>query len=418
MYSYPFCDIVYYINGGYMKKIGKIILALVLTAGVGFTGYVVGLNRDSNATNKSEDQAHIEDMHMLKSLIDNNFLFDYKEEDLYEGSLKGMFANLGDPYTQYYSKDEFSKLMETLDGRYKGIGVLVQASKEGFIKVVQVFDGSPASEAGLKEGDYIIKVEGKEYSADQMEEAVAIMKGEEDTNVKITVRRMEEDGKNFKDIDMEVARRDVKVDTIDESLMEIRDKKIGYIHIKSFDDVTGEDFEASYKKLKDAGMEGLVLDLRNNPGGSLDVCPDIADKFLDKGVIVTTEDKNGEVITEESDEDKDDIPMTVLVNENSASASEILSGALKDRDRAKIIGKNTFGKGIVQKLFPLEDGSGAKITISEYHTPSGAKINKVGVEPDIEVENSEEGLEISKDNLSKDDQFKKALQVLLDQMGE
>ncbi|WP_306485149.1 S41 family peptidase [Anaerococcus sp.] len=401
-----------------MKKIGKIILALVLTAGVGFTGYVVGLNRDSNATNKSEDQAHIEDMHMLKSLIDNNFLFDYKEEDLYEGSLKGMFANLGDPYTQYYSKDEFSKLMETLDGRYKGIGVLVQASKEGFIKVVQVFDGSPASEAGIKEGDYIIKVEGKEYSADQMEEAVAIMKGEEDTNVKITVRRMKEDGKNFEDIDMDVARRDVKVDTIDESLLGIRDKKIGYIHIKSFDDVTGEDFEDSYKKLKEAGMEGLVLDLRNNPGGSLDVCLDIADKFLDKGVIVTTEDKNGEVITEESDEEKDDIPMTVLVNENSASASEILSGALKDRDRAKIIGKKTFGKGIVQKLFPLEDGSGAKITISEYHTPSGAKINKVGVEPDIEVENSEEGLEISKDNLSKDDQFKKALQVLLDQMGE
>lgn len=401
-----------------MKKFGKVILALVLTAGVGFTGYVVGLNRDLNATNKSEDQAHIEDMHMLKSLLDKNFLFDYDEKDLYEGSLKGMFANLGDPYTQYYSKDEFSKLMETLDGRYKGIGVLVQASKEGFIKIVQVFDGSPASEAGLKEGDYIIKVEGKEYSADQMEEAVAIMKGEEDTNVKITVRRMEEDGKNFKDIDMEVARRDVKVDTIDESLMEIRGKKIGYIHIKSFDDVTGEDFEASYKKLKEAGMQGLVLDLRNNPGGSLDVCLDIADKFLDKGVIVTTEDKNGEVITEESDEEKDDIPITVLVNENSASASEILSGALKDRDRAKIIGKKTFGKGIVQKLFPLDDGSGAKITISEYHTPSGAKINKVGVEPDIEVENTEEGLEISKKNFSKDDQFKKALQVLLEQIGE
>lgn len=401
-----------------MKKFGKVILALVLTAGVGFTGYIVGLNRDLNATNKSEDQAHIEDMHMLESLLDNNFLFDYEKEDLYEGSLKGMFANLGDPYTQYYSKDEFSKLMENLDGRYKGIGVLVQASKEGFIKVVQVFDGSPASEAGLKEGDYIIKVEGKEYSADQMEEAVAIMKGEEDTNVKITVRRMEEDGKNFEDIDMDVARRDVKVDTIDESLMEVRDKKIGYIHIKSFDDVTGEDFEDSYKKLKDAGMEGLVLDLRNNPGGSLDVCLDIADKFLDKGVIVTTEDKNGEVITEESDEGKDDIPMTVLVNENSASASEILSGALKDRDRAKIIGKKTFGKGIVQKLFPLDDGSGAKITISEYHTPSGAKINKVGVEPDVEVENTEEALEISKKNFSKDDQFKKALQVLLDQMGE
>lgn len=400
-----------------MKKLGKIFLALALSAGLAFTGYIVGLNHPStNGQITKTDQAHLEDMHMLRDLLDKNFLFDYKEKDLYEGSLKGMFANLGDPYTQYYTADEFKKLMETLDGRYKGIGVLVQASKEGFIKVVQVFDDSPAAEAGLKAGDYIIKVEGKEYSADQMEDAVAVMKGEEDTDVKITIRRMEKDGKNFKDIDLKVARRDVKVDTIDDASFTIKGKKIGYIHIKSFDDVTGEDFNASYKKLKDQGIKGLVLDLRNNPGGSLDVCLAIADKFLGKGVIVTTEDKNGKVITEESDEANDDIPMTVLVNENSASASEILSGAFKDRKRAKIVGKKTFGKGIVQKLFPLEDGSGAKITISEYHTPSGAKINKIGVKPDVEVDVEDQNQEINKQNLSKDIQFKKAVQVLFSEM--
>ena len=400
-----------------MKKLGKIFLALALSAGLAFTGYIVGLNHPStNGQVTKTDQAHLEDMHMLRDLLDKNFLFDYKEEDLYEGSLKGMFANLGDPYTQYYTADEFKKLMETLDGRYKGIGVLVQASKEGFIKVVQVFDDSPAAEAGLKAGDYIIKVEGKEYSADQMEDAVAVMKGEEDTDVKITIRRMEKDGKNFKDIDLKVARRDVKVDTIDDASFTIKGKKIGYIHIKSFDDVTGEDFNASYKKLKDQGIKGLVLDLRNNPGGSLDVCLAIADKFLGKGVIVTTEDKKGKVITEESDEANDDIPMTVLVNENSASASEILSGAFKDRKRAKIVGKKTFGKGIVQKLFPLENGAGAKITISEYHTPSGAKINKIGVKPDVEVDVEDQNQEINKQNLSKDIQFKKAVQVLFSEM--
>ena len=208
------------------------------------------------------------------------------------------------------------------------------------------------------------------------------------------------------------------MDTVDESLREVDGKKIGYIHIRSFDDVTKEDFEKSYKKLKDQGMEGLVLDLRNNPGGSLDVCLDIADKFLDEGIIVTTEDKKGHVIKEESDKEMDPIPMTVLVNENSASASEILSGALKDRKRAKLIGKKTFGKGIVQKLFPLNDGAGAKITISEYHTPSGAKINEVGVEPDIEVENEDPDLEIKEENLDKDSQYKKALEVLLKDMDK
>lgn len=402
-----------------MKKIGKIILALILAVGLSFAGFVVGLNQKLQVNNTSDRaEGHLQEMEMLKGLIDENFLFDYEEKDLYDGSLKGMFANLGDPYTQYYTKEEFSKLMESIDGRYKGIGVLVQASKEGLIKVVQVFDDSPAKEAGMKAGDYVTKVEGKEFTADQMEEAVALMKGDEDTTVNITIKRITDDKPEGEDIDLAVDRRDVRVDTVDESIKEVDGKKIGYIHIKSFDDVTKEDFDKSYKKLKDGGIEGLVLDLRNNPGGSLDVCLDIADKFLDEGTIVTTKDKKGNVVTEESDAEKDDIPMTVLVNENSASASEILSGALKDRKRAKVIGQKTFGKGIVQKLFPLNDGSGAKITISEYHTPSGAKINKVGVSPDIEATNDNPDLEIKEENLDKDSQYQKALEELLKEMGD
>ncbi|WP_130819446.1 S41 family peptidase [Anaerococcus vaginimassiliensis] len=402
-----------------MKKLGKIILALILAVGLSFAGFVVGLNQKLQVNNTSDQaEGHLQEMEMLKGLIDENFLFDYEEKDLYDGSLKGMFANLGDPYTQYYTKEEFSKLMESIDGRYKGIGVLVQASKEGLIKVVQVFDDSPAKEAGMKAGDYITKVEGDEFTADQMEEAVALMKGDEDTTVNITIKRISDDKSEGEDIDLKVDRRDVRVDTVDESIKEVDGKKIGYIHIKSFDDVTKEDFDKSYKKLKDGGIEGLVLDLRNNPGGSLDVCLDIADKFLDEGTIVTTKDKKGNVVTEESDAEMDDIPMTVLVNENSASASEILSGALKDRKRAKVIGQKTFGKGIVQKLFPLNDGSGVKITISEYHTPSGAKINKVGVSPDIEATNDNPDLEIKGENLDKDSQYQKALEELLKEMGD
>ena len=402
-----------------MKKLGKIILALILAVGLSFAGFVVGLNQKLQVNNTSDQaEGHLQEMEMLKGLIDENFLFDYEEKDLYDGSLKGMFANLGDPYTQYYTKEEFSKLMESIDGRYKGIGVLVQASKEGLIKVVQVFDDSPAKEVGMKAGDYITKVEGEEFTADQMEEAVALMKGDEDTTVNITIKRISDDKPEGEDIDLKVDRRDVRVDTVDESIKEVDGKKIGYIHIKSFDDVTKEDFDKSYKKLKDGGIEGLVLDLRNNPGGSLDVCLDIADKFLDEGTIVTTKDKKGNVVTEESDAEMDDIPMTVLVNENSASASEILSGALKDRKRAKVIGQKTFGKGIVQKLFPLNDGSGAKITISEYHTPSGSKINKIGVIPDIEATNDNPDLEIKEENLDKDSQYQKALEELLKEMGD
>lgn len=398
-----------------MKKFGKFLLALILVAGVGFTGFTLGQNASFTSQTSTRDAEHIAEMKGLKGLLDQNFLFDYDENQIYEGSLKGMFANLGDPYTSYYTPDEFKKLMESLNGRYSGIGLSVQASKEGYIKAVSVFDNSPAKEAGIEPGDYITKVNGKAYGASQLEEAVAEIKGEPGTEVTLTILRTEEGKTDSKEFDIKVSRADVNVDTIDDDILEIRDKKIGYIHIKAFDDITWQDFSDSYSKLMAQDIDGLVLDVRNNPGGALDVVINIADNFLDEGVIVTTKDKNGKEVVEKSDASASDIPMVILQNENSASASEILAGAMKDRGRAKVIGTQSFGKGVVQKVFNLENGAGAKITISEYFTPNGTQINKVGVTPDIEV-SSEEDLDLSKMDFKNDKQFVTALNELLKEL--
>lgn len=399
-----------------MKRFGKIILSIVLVGAIGFSGFMLGSNVDLGQGMATKDKELIGEMESLKGLIDKNFLFDYEDKDIYNGALKGMFANLGDPYTSYYPKEEYEKLLENLDGRYKGIGVTVSASKEGMIKVVQVFENSPAKEAGMKAGDFIKSVEGTDFDATELEEAVALIRGKEGTKVKIEVIRTSEDKPEGEEIPMLVERRDVTVNTVYSETLDIDGTKIGYLRLSAFDDITWDDFKDKYSKLKNEDIEGLVLDLRNNPGGSLDVCLNIADTFLDEGVIVTTEDKNGNVITEKSDSNMDDIPMTVLINENSASASEILAGALKDRGRAKIIGTKSFGKGIVQKLFPLENGAGAKITISEYKTPNGEKINKVGVKPDIEIANDNLELDLNENDFTEDKQFLKALAELLKEM--
>ena len=398
-----------------MKKFGKFILALLIVVGVGYTGYTIGGNMGGVSTANTRDSEHIADMQGLKALLKQNYLYDFTDEQIYEGSLKGMFANLGDPYTSYYSPDEFSKLMETLNGRYQGIGVSVQASKEGYIKAISVFDDSPAKEAGIMPGDYITKVNGTAFGADQLEEAVAEIKGEPGTSVNLTILRVEENSANSKEFDVKVDRADVNIDTIDDDIVEIDGKKIGYIHIMAFDDVTWNDFSESFNRLKSQDIDGLILDVRNNPGGALDVVINIADNFLDEGTIVTTKEKDGSETVEKSNGDFDDIPLTIIQNENSASASEILAGALKDRGRAKVVGSQSFGKGVVQKIFNLQNGAGAKITISEYFTPNGTQINKVGVTPDIEVD-AEEDFDISKKDLANDKQFIYALNELLEEI--
>lgn len=401
-----------------MKKLGKVLLAFALTLGVGFVGYTLGKNTGTGVHSFSQkDQNHMMEMDAMKDLIKENYLFDYEDNDLYEGSIKGMFANLGDPYTQFYTKEEFDKLMESVNGQYAGIGVVVQASKEGFIKAIQIFEDSPAQEAGIKPGDFITKVNGKEYSALQMEEAVGEIKGKPGTEVELTILRPK-DKEKAEEKNIKLKRGKVTVQTVESRMVDTDGHKIGYLKLKQFEDVSYEEFVKHFKELKDKKAEGLVVDLRNNPGGALDVCLKITDIFLDEGVIVSTVDKNGKEIIEESDAKMDDIPLVILVNENSASASEIMSGALQDRKRATIVGANTFGKGIVQKIFPLEDGSGAKITVSEYFTPDKKKIHEVGVKPDKIIKNVEDESIGEPENLSSDLQYVGAIEAILEKIKD
>lgn len=344
----------------------------------------------------------------LESYIKDYFLKEVDEERLMEGQLKGMFQALEDPYSVYMTQEEFKDFTEHTKGVYGGIGVIVTPGEDNLITVVAPIEGTPGERAGLKTGDKIIKVEGKEFTADNMDKAVKLMKGEPNTKVNITILRKDKDGKN-EYIDMEIVREEIRLVTVKSDII---DDNIGYIRITSFDELTYEDFKKELKTLVDKKVSGIILDLRYNPGGLLDVCVDIADEFLDEGVVVYTETRKGERTYEKSSAKHVDLPLVVLVNEGSASASEILAGAIKDRNRGILIGNKTFGKGIVQRIRQLSDGSGFKLTVSEYFTPNGTSIHGIGIEPDIVVDLPEDVEEIGIENLDKDTQLKVAIEKM------
>ena len=344
----------------------------------------------------------------LESYVKDNFLKEVDEEKLQEGELKGMFQALEDPYSVYMTEDEFKDFMEHTKGIYGGIGVIVSPGDDNLITVVSPIEGTPGEKAGLKTGDKIIKVNGQEFTADNMDKAVKLMKGEPKTKVNLTVLRKGKDGKNDY-IDMDIVREEIRLITVKSDVVE---DNIGYMKITSFDDLTYEDFKKNLDSLMKKNISGLIIDLRNNPGGLLDVCVDIADEFLGEGVIVYTETRNGERTYEKSNKSHIDIPLVVLVNEGSASASEIFAGAIKDRNRGVLIGNKTFGKGIVQRIKQLSDGSGFKLTVSEYFTPNGTNIHGIGIEPDIVVDLPEDVKEIGIENLSQDVQLQTAIKKM------
>ena len=344
----------------------------------------------------------------LESYVKDNFLKEVDEEKLQEGELKGMFQALEDPYSVYMTEDEFKDFMEHTKGIYGGIGVIVSPGDDNLITVVSPIEGTPGEKAGLKTGDKIIKVNGQEFTADNMDKAVKLMKGEPKTKVNLTVLRKGKDGKNDY-IDMDIVREEIRLITVKSDVVE---DNIGYMKITSFDDLTYEDFKKNLDSLMKKNISGLIIDLRNNPGGLLDVCVDIADEFLGEGVIVYTETRNGERTYEKSNKSHIDIPLVVLVNEGSASASEIFAGAIKDRNRGVLVGTKTFGKGIVQRIKQLSDGSGFKLTVSEYFTPNGTNIHGIGIEPDIVVDLPEDVKEIGVENLSQDVQLQTAIKKM------
>lgn len=309
-------------------------------------------------------------------------------DKLEQGIYAGYVAGLEEDYTTYYTPEEFASVMESTSGKYSGIGAYVsQNMSTGLITIVKPFEGGPAAEAGIQKDDILYAVEGEEVSGEDLNMVVAKLKGEEGTSVQVTIYRASED----KYIDVEVTRAVVDVPTVSYRMLE---DQIGYIQISEFGEVTAEQFAAAAEDLEAQGAQSFIFDLRDNGGGLLDSVCDILDTVLPKELLVYTEDKDGNREEEWAlDDDRIDVPMAVLVNGNTASASEIFTGALKDYDEAEIIGTTTFGKGIVQSIIPLSDGSAVKLTSAKYYTPSGVCIHGTGIEPDKVVEYDREAEE-------------------------
>lgn len=342
----------------------------------------------------------------LKKLIDETYLHDVKEKDLNEGIYKGYVEGLGDQYSAYYDKKETKELTESLDGSFSGIGaVMTQDASSGVITITRVYDNSPAKKAGIKTGDILYRVEEKTVTGKDLDKVVSWIKGKKGTKVNLTLLR----GTNSDKIKVTATRDVINVETVKYKVLE---NQIGYISISEFDSVTGAQFAKALKQLQKKNIEGLVVDLRNNPGGSLSTVCDILDSILPKGLIVYTKDKNGKKEEYTSDEKhRLNLPMSVLVNGQSASASEIFAGAVQDYGKAEIIGTQTYGKGVVQNLFDLKDGTCVKLTTSEYFTPKGRNIDGKGITPDVKIEYKYNAKDPKADN-----QLDKAVSVVKDKI--
>lgn len=364
-------------------------LAVMGIVWAGVTG--VQYYQRQSAGRLGERYAAIEEkLDKIDKIIDYNYLNqeDIDLDKLEQGIYAGYVAGLEEDYTTYYTPEEFASVMESSSGKYSGIGAYVsQNMSTGIITIVKPFEGAPAAEAGILKDDILYAVEGEEVTGEDLNMVVARLKGEEGTAVNVTIYRASED----QYIDFEVIRAVVNVPTVSYKML---DDQIGYIQISEFEQVTAEQFAAAVDDLEAQGMKSLIFDLRDNGGGLLDSVCDILDTVLPKELLVYTEDKDGNRKEEWAmDDDRINVPMAVLVNGNTASASEIFTGALKDYDEAEIIGTTTFGKGIVQSIIPMADGSAIKLTSAKYYTPSGVCIHGTGIEPDQVVEYDRENEE-------------------------
>lgn len=338
---------------------------------------------EGNVAESIVNDDSITKLEAIEDVIDEYY---YKEEDIHtdemiEGMYAGMVASLGDPYSVYYTAEEWKAMMQDTEGIYFGIGAYIQLDiTTGFGKINGVIENTPAQEAGLREDDIIYMIDGEIAQGLELSEIVARIKGEEGTTVHLTIYREGEE--DYLEID--VVRRQIESPTVN---YEMFDKDIGYIQITEFDDVTVDQFTEALAVIKGSGAAGLILDLRSNPGGSLSAVVDIARQILPEGLIVYTEDRAGERVEYSCNGDNEwRLPLVVLINGNSASASEILAGAIKDYGIGTLMGTTTFGKGIVQRVLPLTDGTALKLTVSAYYTPNGNNIHNIGIEPDIECE--------------------------------
>lgn len=407
--------------------VGVLVTALVclITVGASAGIYMFGRRVIDNQTqvqvqtegtpSQAQEPVNFENvtkkLEQIQDIIDKKYLFEEKIDTSEEeaGIYQGFLSGLNDPYAVYYTPDELTSFLDETNGSYCGIGALVsQNVQTGVSTIVRVFEGSPAEEAGILPGDALYKVDGTEVVGMDLSLLVNnYVKGEEGSQLTITVYR--ENSGEYKDITL--TRRPIDVQTVSGKML---DEEIGYISVAEFDRVTADQFESKIEELQGEGMKRLIIDLRNNPGGEVTTVVSMADYILkDGGRILTVANKKG---TEETYDAEDghslEIPMVVLVNGNSASASEVFTGAMKDYGVATIVGTKTFGKGIVQTLMPLSDGSAIKLTTDHYYTPNGNDIHGKGIEPDLEVELDEEAAQEVVIPEEKDNQLQKAVEVV------
>ena len=390
------------------KKTKLIVIAVVLiitniiTFTVATTGNFLVGNKLIVTVDSNETAAGIKKLLALKEQIGLEYYQDVDNTTLIDGAIKGMFDSLGDPYSTYFTSEEFSKYMEMATGVYEGIGVVVTEDEQGVTYVIAPQKGTPAEAAGIKTGDKIIKVDGEDVTTIGSDAVVAKVKGPADTTVNITIARGEEI------IEMSLVRKTIEARTVESRV--IGDK--GYIQISEFTDKTADDFETQLGELLAQNITGLVIDLRSNPGGGVQEAVEIADRILGETMVVYTVDKNGNKTEYTSDGTEQlNLPMVALVDGGSASSAEILAGAFQDTGAAQLIGTKTFGKGIVQEIISLTDGGGFKVTNSEYFTPNGNNIHEKGLEPNVVIE----ATDFMKNNLFTDEedvQLQKALQIL------
>lgn len=364
-----------------------------------------GEEEDSVTGQPSE--AVINKINKLETLINQYYMEAVDQEAMADGLYKGLLQSLKDPYSVYYTKDEYKALMESSSGIYCGIGASVsQDVKTGIISIVKPFLAGPAYEAGVLPGDVLYKVNGEEVTGEDLTEVVGKIKGEEGSKAELTIIREGE----TEPMEFSITRRTIEVPTIE---YEMLDNKIGYIAVSEFDEVTAEQFRDAVADLDQQGQKGLIIDVRNNPGGLLSTVVDMLDRMLPKGLIVYTEDKYG-AREEKYSTAKEEFnkPLAILINGNSASASEIFAGAIQDYKVGTIVGTTSFGKGIVQSIIPLTDGTAIKVTVSKYFTPEGRNIHKIGIEPDVKEELNEDlrqKVVIEKDE---DNQLQKAIGII------
>ena len=388
-----------------------VVITAVVAGGVSFGSRALTKVSDEKKAESGElnlTSTAVEDkITEIETLVQKYYLNEIDTEQVENYLYKGMIAGLDDAYAAYYTKEEYQSMMDSTNGSYYGIGVeMSQNMTTGIITITRVFEGSPAEEAGLLPGDVIYKVQDTEVTGEDLTKVVSMIKGAEGTTVPISVAR--EGESDYLTFDVE--RRTIEISTVEHRML---DGNIGYISIASFDDVTVNQFLTALEDLENQGETALIIDLRNNGGGLVSSAGSILDRLLPEGLIVYTEDKYGNREELKSDaENYFDKPLAVLVNGNSASASEIFAGAIKDYGIGTLVGTQTFGKGIVQKVYPLSDGTAVKLTVSKYYTPKGNNIHGIGISPDVEVELDADVANAITIPEEKDNQLQKAVEIL------